>query len=57
MPRRYWLMKCEPEAYTIDDLARRHRLHEALGGEYRQVSADEDRNGAGYLVAIARRGR
>jgi predicted RNA-binding protein with PUA-like domain len=20
--RRYWLMKCEPEAYTIDDLAR-----------------------------------
>ncbi len=22
MPRRYWLMKCEPEAYTIDDLAR-----------------------------------
>ena len=22
MPRRYWLMKCEPEAYTIDDLER-----------------------------------
>jgi predicted RNA-binding protein with PUA-like domain len=22
MPRRYWLMKCEPSAYTIDDLAR-----------------------------------
>ena len=22
MARRYWLMKCEPEAYTIDDLAR-----------------------------------
>ena len=22
MPRRYWLMKCEPDAYTIDDLAR-----------------------------------
>ena len=22
MQRRYWLMKCEPEAYTIDDLAR-----------------------------------
>ncbi len=21
MPRRYWLMKCEPSAYTIDDLA------------------------------------
>jgi predicted RNA-binding protein with PUA-like domain len=21
MPRRYWLMKCEPDAYTIDDLA------------------------------------
>ena len=21
-PRRYWLMKCEPAAYTIDDLAR-----------------------------------
>ena len=20
MPRRYWLMKCEPEAYTIEDL-------------------------------------
>ena len=22
MPRRYWLTKCEPAAYTIDDLAR-----------------------------------
>jgi predicted RNA-binding protein with PUA-like domain len=22
MPRRHWLMKCEPAAYTIDDLAR-----------------------------------
>lgn len=22
MPRRFWLMKCEPSAYTIDDLAR-----------------------------------
>lgn len=22
MPRRYWLMKCEPAAYTIDDLQR-----------------------------------
>jgi len=22
VPRRYWLMKCEPSAYTIDDLAR-----------------------------------
>jgi len=22
MPRRYWLMKCEPEAYTIADLER-----------------------------------
>jgi predicted RNA-binding protein with PUA-like domain len=22
MPRRYWLMKCEPAAYTIGDLAR-----------------------------------
>lgn len=22
MPRRYWLLKCEPDAYTIDDLAR-----------------------------------
>ena len=22
MPRRYWLMKCEPAAYTIDDRAR-----------------------------------
>ena len=28
MPRRYWLMKCEPAAYTIDDLERdeRHEL-------------------------------
>ena len=25
MPTRYWLMKCEPAAYTIDDLARDHR--------------------------------
>jgi predicted RNA-binding protein with PUA-like domain len=22
MPRKYWLLKCEPEAYTIDDLKR-----------------------------------
>ena len=22
MPKRYWLLKCEPVAYTIDDLAR-----------------------------------
>ena len=22
MPKRYWLMKCEPAAYTIDDLER-----------------------------------
>ena len=22
MPKRYWLMKCEPSAYSIDDLAR-----------------------------------
>ncbi len=22
MPRRFWLMKCEPSAYSIDDLAR-----------------------------------
>ena len=22
MPRRYWLMKCEPDAYTIEDLER-----------------------------------
>lgn len=22
MPRRYWLMKCEPSAYTIDNLAK-----------------------------------
>jgi predicted RNA-binding protein with PUA-like domain len=25
MPKRYWLMKCEPAAYTIDDLARDKR--------------------------------
>lgn len=25
MPRRYWLMKCEPEAYTIGDLERDRR--------------------------------
>ena len=25
MPKRYWLMKCEPAAYTIDDLARDER--------------------------------
>lgn len=25
MPTRHWLMKCEPAAYTIDDLARDHR--------------------------------
>ena len=25
MPKRYWLMKCEPVAYTIDNLARDQR--------------------------------
>jgi predicted RNA-binding protein with PUA-like domain len=25
MPTRYWLMKCEPAAYTIDDLSRDRR--------------------------------
>ncbi len=25
MPLRYWLLKCEPEAYTIDDLEREGR--------------------------------
>jgi predicted RNA-binding protein with PUA-like domain len=25
MPKRYWLMKCEPSAYTIDDLERDRR--------------------------------
>lgn len=26
MPRCHWLMKCEPDAYTIDDLARDKRV-------------------------------
>jgi predicted RNA-binding protein with PUA-like domain len=26
MPKRYWLMKCEPAAYAIDDLARDGRI-------------------------------
>ena len=34
MPKRYWLMKCEPAAYTIDDLARDGRTSWEGGRNY-----------------------
>ena len=51
MSRRYWLMKCEPAAYTIDDLARDGRTSWEGVRNYqaRNFMRDEMRVGAGVL--------
>ena len=51
MPRRYWLMKCEPAAYTIDDLARDGRTSWEGVRNYqaRNFMRDEMQAGDGVL--------
>jgi predicted RNA-binding protein with PUA-like domain len=51
MTRRYWLMKCEPGAYTIDDLARHGRTSWEGVRNYqaRNFMRDDMREGDGVL--------
>ena len=51
MPRRYWLMKCEPSAYTIDDLARDGRTgwEGVRNFQARNFLRDEMKAGDGVL--------
>jgi predicted RNA-binding protein with PUA-like domain len=51
VPRRYWLMKCEPAAYTIDELARDGRTSWEGVRNYqaRNLMRDEMREGDGVL--------
>ena len=51
MPRCYWLMKCEPAAYTIDDLARDgHTSWEGVRNyQARNLMRDEIKVGDGVL--------
>jgi predicted RNA-binding protein with PUA-like domain len=51
MPRRYWLMKCEPDAYSIDDLARDGRTSWEGVRNYqaRNFLRDDMREGDGVL--------
>jgi predicted RNA-binding protein with PUA-like domain len=51
MPRQYWLMKCEPEAYTIDDLKRDGRASWEGVRNYqaRNFMRDQMREGDGVL--------
>jgi predicted RNA-binding protein with PUA-like domain len=51
MPRRHWLMKCEPAAYTIDDLARDGRTSWEGVRNYqaRNFMRDEMQEGDGVL--------
>jgi predicted RNA-binding protein with PUA-like domain len=50
-PRRYWLMKCEPAAYTIDDLERDGRTSWEGVRNYqaRNFMRDDMREGDGVL--------
>ena len=51
MARRYWLMKCEPEAYTIDDLARdgRSSWEGVRNYQARNFMRDDMQEGDGVL--------
>jgi predicted RNA-binding protein with PUA-like domain len=51
MARRYWLMKCEPSAYTIDDLARDRRTswEGVRNFQARNFMRDEMQEGDGVL--------
>jgi predicted RNA-binding protein with PUA-like domain len=72
MPRRYWLMKCEPAAYTIDDLqrdgqtswegVRNHRARNFMRDDMRAgdgvlfYASNAEPSGVTGLAAIARSG-
>ena len=51
MPRRYWLMKCEPSSYTIDDLQRdKITSWEGVRNyQARNIMRDEMQEGDGVL--------
>ena len=51
MPKRYWLMKCEPSAYTIDDLARdgRSSWEGVRNYQARNFMRDDMQEGDGVL--------
>ena len=51
MPKRYWLMKCEPSAYSIDDLEREDRScwEGVRNYQARNFMRDEMRMGDGVL--------
>jgi len=51
MPKRYWLMKCEPSAYSIDDLARDEETcwEGVRNFQARNFMRDEMRVGDGVL--------
>ncbi len=51
MARRYWLMKCEPSAYTIDDLKRdgRSGWEGVRNYQARNIMRDEMQEGDGVL--------
>ena len=51
MPRRYWLMKCEPEAYTIADLERdgRSSWEGVRNYQARNLMRDQMQEGDGVL--------
>ncbi len=51
MPRRYWLMKCEPSSYTIDDLQRDKTTSWEGVRNYqaRNIMRDEMQEGDGVL--------
>jgi len=51
MPRRYWLMKCEPSSYTIDDLERDQTVSWEGVRNYqaRNILRDEMQEGDGVL--------
>ncbi len=51
MPRRYWLMKCEPAAYTIEDLERDGKASWEGVRNYqaRNLMRDEMQKGDGVL--------
>jgi predicted RNA-binding protein with PUA-like domain len=51
MARRYWLMKCEPSAYSIDDLARdgRSGWEGVRNYQARNIMRDEMQDGDGVL--------
>lgn len=72
MPKRYWLMKCEPSAYTIEDLERdgvtgwegvrnylvRNYLrdHVQIGDDVLFYASNADPSGVTGLATIARAG-